>query len=127
MKIFFEDSFSVSAVDPEGKRFDRVSRVNCESTTSNSVRVVFDYHCQLFPLKAGDKVKLSFSYDDDATSEVHGDYITNNVVFKIEQHEQTLTVLMSAGGLLTSIKADSNRFSPISNGQKIKAVYSKVK
>lgn len=127
MKLLFEDTFSVSAVDPEGKRFDRVSRVNCESTTASNTRVVFDYHSQLFPLKTGDKVKISFIYDDESPVDLQGDYITNNIVFKIEQTEQTFNVLMSAGGLLTSLKADSSRIGQVSNGQKFKVTYVKVK
>lgn len=127
MKLLFEDTVSVSAVDPEGKRFDRVSRVNCESSSASGARIIFDYHCQLFPLKTGDKVKISFVYDDDSSFDLQGDYITNNVVFKIEQNDQTLNVLMSAGGLLTSLKADSSRLGQVSNGQKIKVSYTKVK
>ena len=29
--VLFEDIFDVKDIDPEGKRFDRVSRLHCES------------------------------------------------------------------------------------------------
>jgi hypothetical protein len=127
MKTFFEDTFTVSAVDPEGKRFDRVSRVNCDSVSASTIRATFDYHCQLFPLKTGDKVKLILSYDEESAVDVPGDYVTNNIIFKIEQNDQNINVIMSAGGLLTSVKADISRLGQLSNGQKIKASFSKIK
>jgi hypothetical protein len=127
MGIVHEDIFTVSAVDPDGKRFDRVSRASCESTTSTTSILVFDFHSQLFPLKNGDKIKVSFRQEEDSSVEVQGDYATNSVIFKIDQNGQYINTIMSAGGLLTSLRVDLSKMSLVTNGQKIVTMFTRVK
>ncbi|KAM9231378.1 DNA-directed RNA polymerases I, II, and III subunit RPABC3 isoform 3-T3 [Leptosomus discolor] len=56
--ILFEDIFDVKDIDPEGKKFDRVSRLHCESE-SFKMDLILDVNIQIYPvdlvggLKAG--------------------------------------------------------------------------
>lgn len=125
----FEDTLKVTEVDPDGKRFDRVSRAVCETVGSQPVSVVFDYHSQLFPLKCGDKVKVSMYLENAANpvDDSRAEYATNSIIFKFEQCKEVVSVYMSAGGLLTSLKTESSKIPEIVSGSKVITLFSKVK
>ena len=55
--ILFEDIFDVKDIDPEGKRFDRVSRLHCESE-SFKMDLILDINCWIYPMDLGDKFRL---------------------------------------------------------------------
>lgn len=55
--ILFEDIFNVKDMDPEGKKFDRVSRLHCESE-SFKMDLILDINSWLYPLELGDKFRL---------------------------------------------------------------------
>ncbi|XP_030351555.1 DNA-directed RNA polymerases I, II, and III subunit RPABC3 isoform X2 [Strigops habroptila] len=47
--ILFEDIFDVKDIDPEGKKFDRVSRLHCESE-SFKMDLILDVNIQIYPV-----------------------------------------------------------------------------
>jgi len=52
-----DDVFSVSAVDPDGKKFDRVSRI--VATSENyGMRMLLDVNVELYPMTVGQKYSL---------------------------------------------------------------------
>lgn len=55
--ILFEDIFDVKDIDPEGKKFDRCSRLHCESE-SFKMDLILDINCQVYPVDLGDKFRL---------------------------------------------------------------------
>ena len=55
--VLFEDIFDVKDIDPEGKKFDRVSRLHCESE-SFKMDLILDVNVQLYPIELGDKFRL---------------------------------------------------------------------
>ena len=55
--VLFEDIFDVKDIDPEGKKFDRVSRLHCESE-SFKMDLILDVNVQLYPMELGDKFRL---------------------------------------------------------------------
>lgn len=55
--ILFEDIFNVKDMDPEGKKFDRVSRLHCESE-SFKMDLVLDINSWIYPMELGDKFRL---------------------------------------------------------------------
>ncbi|VDP00513.1 unnamed protein product [Soboliphyme baturini] len=70
--VLFDDLFHVKDVDPDGKKFDRVSRLFCESE-SFKMDLILDVNVQLYPVKLGDKFRLVIAstlredgYPDDA-------------------------------------------------------------
>ncbi|EDK97592.1 DNA-directed RNA polymerases I, II, and III subunit RPABC3 isoform 3 [Mus musculus] len=50
--ILFEDIFDVKDIDPEGKKFDRVSRLHCESE-SFKMDLILDVNIQIYPVDLG--------------------------------------------------------------------------
>jgi len=55
--VLVEDLFSVTAVDPDGKKFDRVSRI--KATGENlGLETILDVNSELYPLKQGDRVSI---------------------------------------------------------------------
>lgn len=55
--VLFEDIFNVKDMDPEGKKFDRVSRLHCESE-SFKMDLILDINSWLYPMELGDKFRL---------------------------------------------------------------------
>ncbi|KFM81038.1 DNA-directed RNA polymerases I, II, and III subunit RPABC3, partial [Stegodyphus mimosarum] len=55
--VLFEDIFDVKDIDPEGKKFDRVSRLHCESE-SFKMDLILDVNTQAYPMELGDKFRL---------------------------------------------------------------------
>ncbi|CAB3364954.1 DNA-directed RNA polymerases I, II, and III subunit RPABC3 [Cloeon dipterum] len=55
--ILFEDIFNVKDIDPDGKKFDRVSRLFCESE-SFKMDLILDVNTWLYPMELGDKFRL---------------------------------------------------------------------
>ena len=55
--VLFEDIFDVKDIDPEGKKFDRVSRLHCESE-SFKMDLILDINTWVYPMELGDKFRL---------------------------------------------------------------------
>lgn len=55
--VLFEDIFNVKDMDPEGKKFDRVSRLHCESE-SFKMDLILDINSWIYPMELGDKFRL---------------------------------------------------------------------
>jgi DNA-directed RNA polymerase I, II, and III subunit RPABC3 len=55
--VLFEDIFDVKDIDPEGQKFDRVSRIHCESE-SFKMDLILDINSWVYPMELGDKFRL---------------------------------------------------------------------
>jgi len=58
--IVFDDIFSIKKIDPEGKKFDRVSRLHAESR-NYGMELTLDYNHEIFPLTVGQNVVLALA------------------------------------------------------------------
>ncbi|KAI9225673.1 MAG: RNA polymerase [Piptocephalis tieghemiana] len=58
--IIFSDTFEIKDVDRDGKKFDRVSRVNGRSE-SYDMSLTLDIHSELYPLDLGEKITLTLA------------------------------------------------------------------
>ncbi|XP_063711386.1 uncharacterized protein LOC134839694 [Symsagittifera roscoffensis] len=56
--VLFEDIFDVKDINPEGAKFDRVSRLHCDSE-SFKMELILDVNSQIYPVDLGDKFRLS--------------------------------------------------------------------
>lgn len=56
MANLFEDLFEVIKKDPDGKKFDRVSRIVAKS--DNDVQMTLDVHNELFKVKVGERISV---------------------------------------------------------------------
>ncbi|KHN76496.1 putative DNA-directed RNA polymerases I, II, and III subunit RPABC3 [Toxocara canis] len=125
--ILFDDMFLVKDVDPDGKKFDRVSRLFCDSE-SFKMELILDVNTQLYPMHLNDKFRLMLATtlrDDGLPDEPEYDALANyprmdpfeyvmfGKVYRIEGEESsaesnTLAAYASFGGLLMRLKGDAN-------------------
>ncbi|RMZ98037.1 DNA-directed RNA polymerases and III subunit RPABC3 [Brachionus plicatilis] len=126
--ILFEDIFDVKDIDPDGQKFDRVSRLFCESE-SFKMDLILDVNTQIYPMALGDKFRLLICTklrDDQAddneynpldTSPSRADqfeYVMHGRVYRIEGDEtatesaSNLKAYVSFGGLLMRLHGDAN-------------------
>ncbi|RDX57502.1 RNA polymerase [Polyporus arcularius HHB13444] len=58
--VLFDDIFTINAIDKEGKKFDRVSRLYAHSKNYD-MELTLDYNVELFPLQAGQSFALALA------------------------------------------------------------------
>ncbi|XP_060525177.1 DNA-directed RNA polymerases I, II, and III subunit RPABC3 isoform X2 [Cylas formicarius] len=129
--VLFEDIFNVKDIDPEGKKFDRVSRLHCESE-SFKMDLILDINSWLYPMELGDKFRLVLAttlredgYPDSGDWNPQGletegsradsfEYVMSGKVYRIEGDEASLepssrlAAYVSFGGLLMRLQGDAN-------------------
>ena len=77
--VLFEDIFDVKDIDPEGKKFDRVSRLHCESE-SFKMDLILDINSWVYPMELGDKFRLVLASAENhvlAVSICHSEAVYN--------------------------------------------------
>ena len=129
--MLFDDIFEINDVDPQGKKFDKVSRIHATSE-NYEMSLVLDYNCEIYSLKLGDifnlKLTHSISYDKTNISQDYSqstepsllddcEYCMHGTVFKIQavanmSHE--IILYISFGGLIMSLKGQSTYIQKIS-------------
>lgn len=66
----FDDIFKITSV--ESNRYDRVSRITAQSTTSTDINLTLDINSELFPIQKGNTITLAIaqtlSIDGEETS-----------------------------------------------------------
>ncbi|CAG5116303.1 unnamed protein product [Candidula unifasciata] len=126
--VLFEDIFDVKHVDPDGKKFDRVSRLFCESE-SFKMDLILDVNTLIYPVELGDKFRLVIAttlredgcpddgeFNPTSTGPSRADqfeYVMYGKVYRIEGDDGSmdssrLAAYVSFGGLLMRLKGDSN-------------------
>ncbi|CAM1302563.1 POLR2H (predicted) [Pycnogonum litorale] len=126
--VLFEDIFDVKDIDPEGKKFDRVSRLHCESE-SFKMDLILDISSQLYPVDLGDKFSLVIATtlredgtpDDGEWNPVDVgpsradafEYVMHGKIYRIEGDDSSgettrLAAYVSYGGLLMRLQGDAN-------------------
>ncbi|KAG9343599.1 hypothetical protein JZ751_013769 [Albula glossodonta] len=113
--ILFEDIFDVKDIDPDGKKFDRVSRLHCESE-SFKMDLILDVNIQIYPVDLdGTPDDGEYNPQDDRPSRADQfDYVMYGKVYKIEGDETSteaatrLSAYVSYGGLLMRLQGDAN-------------------
>lgn len=127
--VLFEDIFDVKDVDPDGKKFDRVSRLKCESE-SFKMDLIIDINTQIYPVQLGDKFRMviatsqredgvpddgEFDPSDSTSSRADSfEYVMYGKVYRIEGEDSgtdqgsRLAAYVSFGGLLMRLQGDAN-------------------
>jgi len=139
-KMLFEDVFEVVDVNPEGKKFDKVSRIVCRGD-NYEMDLVLDYNSHIYKLINGQKFTLvlarTLHLDGTADSGEYNqshetslmdnyEYVMHGRVFKLfipslsqgnksseEKESQKMEVYASFGGLLMSLKGHPNHLQKI--------------
>lgn len=136
MAALLEDIFDVKDVDKDGKKFDKVSRIVCESE-SFKLGLILDVHALIYRLVKGDKFRMVLTKnllndiatdaddddEEDAAEETDErlanskmaefDYVCYGKIYKIEAHESgidasRLSCYVSFGGLLMQLTGDAS-------------------
>eukprot|EP00768_Dysnectes_brevis_P001334 gnl/Dysnectes_brevis/1330_a1493_3186.p2 GENE.gnl/Dysnectes_brevis/1330_a1493_3186~~gnl/Dysnectes_brevis/1330_a1493_3186.p2 ORF type:complete len:162 (+),score=33.94 gnl/Dysnectes_brevis/1330_a1493_3186:674-1159(+) len=144
----FEDKFTVTHVDKEGKFFDIVSRINLNSLSDpDHVNLTLDINSDLYPqLVTGAQVTISlqeslklFSHTGESVAkatdpEYHRslrssleatespDYAMCGTVFEFRKHKEIkniVKVYASFGGLIMELSAPPDRLTGFKHGQKL--------
>jgi len=125
----FEDIFEVKDIDPEGKKFDRVSRLYCTSDNYEmelwiDINVdIYPMEHQKFSLALATTLNLDGSPDEgvfDATDRTtladKYEYVMYGKVFKYQEESSPslkVSVYVSFGGLLMLLKGDPRNLTGI--------------
>ncbi|KAF1743285.1 hypothetical protein MXB_1617 [Myxobolus squamalis] len=130
--VLFEDIFVIKDIDIDGKKFERVSRIFCDSE-SLKMNLILDINCEIYPMHSGEKFRLALTstlnedgsptpdfYDRLAKPPAfvdHFDYVMYGKVYRIEeavrQQENITSVYTSFGGLLMNLKGEPSSLSNI--------------
>lgn len=128
----FEDIFEVTALNPEGKKFESVNRIAATGTTYEC-DLLLDINCQIYSIKDGEKrtVVLASTLNLDGTPDDHFsysasangsepsladayDYVMHGRVFQIDYKKDGIVVLAASfGGLLMRLTGDQRHLSSI--------------
>lgn len=141
-EFFLDDVFEITAVDPDGKKFDRVSRIQAKSDNYD-MALLLDVNVELYALQKAQKftfvltksIALDASVGADAawrsdagpTLADKYEYVMYGRVFKFEDISTTrMAVYVSFGGLLMRLEADPRHFLEITIGSNIYLLMRKV-
>ncbi|KAK9819784.1 hypothetical protein WJX72_002320 [[Myrmecia] bisecta] len=135
-RMLFEDIFEVLEKDPDGKKFDKVSRLRCRSDLYE-MDLTLDVNSDLYPKEVGEKFSLALSktlnldgseMEGHFTASLHSgkpslldkyDYVMHGKIFKFKDNTAgghvRLEVFISFGGLLMQLIGDAKKLSQLEN------------
>jgi len=142
--MLFEDTFEVTAVNPDGKKFDKVSRIVGRSDNYD-MSLVLDYNSVIYRLPVAQKFQLllastlnldgtpdSNAFNQDSNIPTLMDqyeYVMHGKVFKVTQpthKDNKMELFVSYGGLLMSLSGDARNLAKIELDQRIYLLIRKV-
>lgn len=133
----FEDIFEVTALNPDGYKFERVNRIQAMGTTFEC-DLLLDINCEIYNLKDTEKVTLvlastlhldgspadHFSYIPANSAEPSladsYEYVMHGRVFEMSyKKDGTVGISISFGGLLMRLTGDQRHLSNILPDQRL--------
>ncbi|KAI8647899.1 RNA polymerase [Parasitella parasitica] len=144
--ILFQDIFDIKDLDPQGKKFDRVSRLVGRSE-NYEMDLTLDFNAEIYPCSVGDKFSLvlASSLSLEASTSTSGvekkeswrerapgerdlsdeyEYVMFGKVYKYEDSNkgtagQQVSVYISYGGLLMCLEGDYRHLQNLTVGENI--------
>ena len=132
--VLFEDTFEVAKLNPDGKKFDRVSRVVAKGETYE-VDLTLDVASEVYPLKVGDKFTLvlastlrldgkpdedTFDQDGKPTLLDQFEYGMCGRTFKFDHvRDNVVSVIASFGGLLMQLQGEQRHIIRVRMDQRV--------
>ncbi|PWN97680.1 RNA polymerase [Tilletiopsis washingtonensis] len=130
--ILYDTQLTITAIDPDGKKFDRVSRIVASSPT-DSTRILLDVAVDIYPLTVGQSLnfKLADSLAPDGQEEDAREawrregpsladeaaYVMYGKVYKYDETtSRVVTAYASFGGLLLALTADADALAKVAVG-----------
>ncbi|KAL8531539.1 hypothetical protein ACS0TY_008221 [Phlomoides rotata] len=144
VETLFEDIFRVDALDPDGKKFDRVSRISARSELFDML-MHLDINTEIYPMYAGEKfmMVLASTLNLDGTPDSgyftpgnrksladKFDYVMQGKLYRISEESKEKQVkadiYVSFGGLLMMLKGDPSIAARFELDQKLFILIRKV-
>ncbi|KAI8971428.1 RNA polymerase [Mycotypha africana] len=144
--VLFQDIFDVKDLNPQGKRFDRVSRLIGHSE-NYEMDLTLDFNSEIYPLNVGEKFSLvlasslSLDANKSSTSGVEKkeswrerapgerdlsdeyEYVMYGKVYRYEDSNkgagQQVAVYISYGGLLMCVEGDYRHLQNLTVGENV--------
>eukprot|EP00823_Brevimastigomonas_motovehiculus_P006309 TRINITY_DN51_c0_g1_i1.p1 TRINITY_DN51_c0_g1~~TRINITY_DN51_c0_g1_i1.p1 ORF type:complete len:160 (-),score=21.64 TRINITY_DN51_c0_g1_i1:494-973(-) len=143
MPVLFEDMFETTEINPEGKKFEKVSRVVAHSENYD-MDLILDINSEIYRLNQGQKFTLvlakTLNLDGSADSKVYNqdstpsladnyEYVMYGKVFKIiskSDQKQLVEIYISYGGLLMCLKGDSRNLPTLDPDMRVYLLIKKI-
>lgn len=149
--ILFEDTFEVLEKDPDGKKFEKVSRFMCKSDLYE-MELTLDVNVDVYPLENGQKFSLALAstlHPDGKPDEGHFDqtlqweghpgrpslmddyeYVMHGKLFKFGDDHSSgtpkLEVYVSFGGLLMQLRGEPKKLEDLEINSRLYLLMRKV-
>jgi DNA-directed RNA polymerase I, II, and III subunit RPABC3 len=134
----FEDIFEITALNPDGYKFERVNRLQATGTTFEC-ELLLDINCEIYTLRETDKFTLvlastlhldgspadHFSYvprtnNSELTLADSYEYVMHGRVFDMSfKKDGTVVIAISFGGLLMRLIGDQRHLTSIQPDQRL--------
>ena len=131
----FEDIFEVTALNPDGYKFDRVNRIQGTGTTFEC-DLLLDINCEIYNLKEYEKFTLvlastlhldgspadhfSYTTSNEPTLADNYEYVMHGRVFdRSYKKDGTVTIAVSFGGLLMRLQGDQRHLTNVRADQRM--------
>lgn len=131
----FEDIFEVSALNPDGYKFERVNRIEATGTTFEC-ELLLDINCEIYDLKDSEKFTLvlastlhldgspadhfNYTTSSEPTLADNYEYVMHGRVFEMSfQKEGKVVIAISYGGLLMRLIGEQRHLSSILPDQRL--------
>ncbi|OAY68524.1 DNA-directed RNA polymerases II, IV and V subunit 8B-like [Ananas comosus] len=145
VELLFEDIFVLMRLDPDGKKFDKVSRIEARSEQFDMF-MQLDINTEIYPMHVGDKftMVLAPTLNLDGTPDsgyfVQGnrksladkfEYVMHGKLYKISEDSSSgknakVEIYASFGGLLMMLKGDPSNAANFELDQRIFLLIRKV-
>ncbi|OAY37772.1 DNA-directed RNA polymerases II and V subunit 8A [Manihot esculenta] len=135
--VLFEDIFVVDKLNPDGKKFDKVSRIEAHSQNCDMF-MHLDVNTEIYPMDVGDKFTMALAHtlNLDGTPDtgyyIQGarrtladkyEYIMHGKLYKISEEGSGKKIkgeiYVSYGGLLMMLKGDPSHVSHFELDQRL--------
>ncbi|KAJ8898973.1 hypothetical protein K2173_008475 [Erythroxylum novogranatense] len=135
--IMFDDIFVVDKLDPDGKKFDKVSRIEARSQNCEMF-MHLDVNTEIYPMAVGDKFTMALAHtlNLDGTPDTgyytqggrktladKYEYIMHGKVYKISEEGSGRSgkaeVYVSFGGLLMLLRGEPSHVSQLELDQRL--------
>eukprot|EP00835_Amoeboradix_gromovi_P006056 NODE_649_length_5558_cov_0.180253.p2 type:complete len:123 gc:universal NODE_649_length_5558_cov_0.180253:1916-2284(+) len=106
MRDLFAKEYVIDGIDLNGKKFDRVSRLEASSGDS---ACIIDFNDEIFPLTPKEKIRLTIAqghYSEEAFGPY--DYVMSGIYYKCAEEKDKLNSYISCGGLLVCVEEQLN-------------------
>jgi DNA-directed RNA polymerase I, II, and III subunit RPABC3 len=142
--IIFEDFFTVTKIDPDGKKFDKVSRIEARSEQFD-MHMVLDVNIDVYPVSVGEKFTIAFAptLNLDGTPDTgyfiqsgrktladKYEYVMYGKLYKISEDNSganvKVEIYVSFGGLLMLLKGDPGNIANFELDQRLFLLMRKV-